>query len=217
MSGILVESPHTLRIPPSATAKKALVEYAKQHGLRNEYLKKSMAGESRVLISTHAHAHEWQSLNHVRWLTHASSGELVVIVGGATNFARTDRAKQSDMAFPTRTLQHHLQPETSAPIKSADGQHSWLVQPRGFVPAQVASLSDGASLTGIFDASTPSSALPTLPDFGSFNFVQMDAPIVLPNPLAQVRVECARATQPMRVPHALRTRAGLFVGSLVLS
>jgi hypothetical protein len=52
MSGILVESPHTLRIPPSATAKKALVEYAKQHGLRNEYLKKSMAGESRVLIST---------------------------------------------------------------------------------------------------------------------------------------------------------------------
>ena len=46
----------------------------------------------------------WQSVNHVRWLMHNGTGEIVVVVGGAANFAKTERAKREDMAFVLRTL-----------------------------------------------------------------------------------------------------------------
>ena len=67
MSARLVESPHTLRIPPSAMDKKDLVAFSKLHGLRNEYLKDVLAGKPRVLVSKQTQ-HVWQSLTDVRWL-----------------------------------------------------------------------------------------------------------------------------------------------------
>ena len=158
----LVESPHTLRIPPSNN-KKALCAFSKEHGLRNEYLKDALAGKPRILVGAHTQ-HVWQSVRHVRWMQHENTGELVVIVGGASQFLRTSRAKQNDMSFILRTLQDRLQASAAAGsnISSADGEHRWRIHPIGFEPLQIAALADGASLAGIFVNASSSS---TLPDF----------------------------------------------------
>ena len=159
MSVRLVKAPHTLHLPPSVAHKKDLVAFSKQHGLRNEYLKDVLAGKPRLLVGHQQWV--WQSLKDVRWLRHEGTGELVVVVGGASSFLRTDRAKQSDMDFVLRTLQDHLQ--ASTPIKSANGVHTWAVLPSGFEPPQILALSDGASLSGIFDVPVPTA----LQDFQS--------------------------------------------------
>ena len=88
----MVESPHTLRIPPSAEPedKKALVAFAKRHGLRNEYLKMVLKGEDKTLVGS-VTRHPWQSLTYARWLMHSDTRELVVIVGGPSAFLRTER------------------------------------------------------------------------------------------------------------------------------
>ena len=163
----LVVSPSTLRLAPSTCGedKKALAAFAKAHGLRNEYFKAMIDGGTNKPKDSSGRL--WQLLTSARWLQHSVTNELVVVIGGATEFVRTERAQQTDMGFADRTLRDKLSNSGNSLVSSADGHHSWKVHPSGFQPPQVATLPDGASLAGLHGSAVEAGAVPSavLPDY----------------------------------------------------
>ena len=163
----MIRSPGVLHRVPMADA--MMLSFSQKHGIKqHKYFKAMLAGSSNVPVDKDEQ--RWQMPCQARWLQHAESGELVVVIDGPTFFLSSERAKQPDMSFNNRKLQRALKSGTADTITSADGSHLWLIKAKGYTPAELASVGDGASLTGLVapvdkPAGMHRRAPFTLPDF----------------------------------------------------
>ena len=115
----VVQPPGTLRFVPDG--KKELIAFSKQYGLRNEYFKLMLDGKRREHLG-------WQRLAVVKWLQHVETGEIVVVVDGATRFINSVAAERDDMPFDPRNLQLLLIGKyCDGNGKPLDDYHKWRV------------------------------------------------------------------------------------------